>query len=172
MKSRKITLAIDLVLLIVLVILDQLTKKMAVERLMNKQPFVLIKGALELNYLENRGAAFGMLQNKQWVFIIIGLVFLIAAIVLLGTKIPVTGRFTPLRIAILLIASGAVGNIIDRISLNYVVDFIYFSLIDFPVFNVADIFVTCGTALMIILILFVYKDNELEFMGNNQEKSE
>ena len=68
----------------------------------------------------------------------------------------------PLRAVALFIASGAVGNMIDRVALGYVVDFFYFELIDFPIFNVADIYVTCATIILAILILFYYKDEELD----------
>lgn len=73
-------------------------------------------------------------------------------------------HFIPLRICLLLIASGAIGNMIDRIRLNYVIDFFYFELIDFPIFNVADIYVTLSAGLLIVLILFYYKEDDLEML--------
>ena len=69
-------------------------------------------------------------------------------------KVPHERRFIPLRICMLMIASGAIGNMIDRIRLNYVIDFFYFELIDFPIFNVADIYVTVAAIFLILLILF------------------
>ena len=74
------------------------------------------------------------------------------------------GRYLPLLLVCELIFSGAIGNFIDRVRQQYVVDFIYFSPIDFPVFNVADIYVTVGCALMVVLFLFYYKDEELGFL--------
>ena len=70
----------------------------------------------------------------------------------------------PLRICSILLIAGAVGNLIDRVRLNYVIDFFYFKLIDFPIFNVADIYVSVGTAVLIILILFYYKEEELNLL--------
>lgn len=161
-KANIKVLIFDIVLMLVLAVMDQISKKAAVFKLMDKPDIDLIKGVLSFHYLENRGAAFGMLQNKQYVFLIIGILFVIAAIVMLFI-IPTQRKYTALRIAIVMIAAGAIGNMIDRSLLNYVVDFIYFSYIDFPVFNVADIYVTVGTFWLIILILFFYKDEELDF---------
>lgn len=154
-----------------LIIFDQWTKALAVANLMNQEPFVLIDGVFQLHYLENRGAAFGMMQGKQSFFIIMSL----AACLIIGWlyfKLPWKKRFHPLRGSLLFIAAGAVGNLIDRILLGYVVDFFYFELIDFPIFNVADIYVTCATVLLAVLILFVYKEEELEgLFSGKKEKS-
>ena len=69
-----------------------------------------------------------------------------------------------------MITAGGIGNLIDRVRLNYVVDFIYFSLIDFPVFNVADIYVTVSMFLLLILVLFYYKDEDFQFLKWKREK--
>lgn len=119
-----------------------------------------IKNVLYFNYLHNYGAAFSMLTGKTWLLLIITAVFLILmAIVLI--RMPLKKRFTPLFICISFLMWGAVGNLIDRVFLGYVRDFIYFSPINFPVFNVADMFVTVSVFVIIILILFYYKDDEL-----------
>lgn len=80
-------------------------------------------------------------------------------------KTPEHKKYTWGHVSLILIAAGGMGNMIDRIRLDYVVDFIYFSLINFPIFNVADIFVTIGTILLIILLLFVYKEDDLNFLS-------
>ena len=85
--------------------------------------------------------------------------FLIAYFII---RLPKEKKFRPLYIDLLFVFSGALGNYIDRISHKYVVDFIYFSIIDFPVFNVADIYITCGFIYLIILLLFIYKDSDLK----------
>ena len=77
-------------------------------------------------------------------------------------KLPNAQRYLPLRICIIGICAGAIGNMIDRIYLGYVVDFFYFNLIDFPIFNVADIYVTVSTIVLVILILFYYQEDEFE----------
>lgn len=141
--------------------LDQYTKLLAVAHLKDRKPVILIKDVFQLYYLENRGAAFGMLQNQKIFFLLCG-VILMAVVAYLYVKLPHTGRFLPLRICMAAIVSGALGNMIDRARLSYVVDFFYFELIDFPVFNVADIYVTLSAVALILLILFYYKDEELE----------
>ena len=76
--------------------------------------------------------------------------------------VPMTKKLLPLRICAVFIFSGAIGNFIDRLKLGYVVDFFYFKLIDFPVFNVADIYVTVGTFILAFLLLFYYKEEDLD----------
>lgn len=145
------------------IFLDQYTKLLAVENLKNQAPIDIIENVFQLHYLENRGAAFGILQNQKIFFVIIGIIILIVAL-FFYFKMPHERHFIPLRICLLLIASGAIGNMIDRIRLNYVIDFFYFELIDFPIFNVADIYVTLSAGLLIVLILFYYKEDDLEML--------
>ena len=145
----------------VLILFDQWTKALAVANLMNQEPFVLIDGVFQLRYLENRGAAFGMMQGQQ-TFFIISASLAVLAIIYIYFKLPWETHFHPLRATVLFIAGGAVGNLIDRVVLGYVVDFFYFELIDFPIFNVADIYVTCATIILALLILFYYKEEELD----------
>lgn len=156
---------------IVLVCLDQYTKAMAVLHLKDKESFDIIKGVFQLHYLENKGAAFGIMQNKQVMFII-GAVFICLVIALLYGKMPFARRYLPLRICAVLICAGAIGNLIDRICNQYVVDFFYFELIDFPIFNVADIYVVVACFLFAFLILWYYKEEELNcfFPKSGSEK--
>lgn len=149
-----------------LILLDLGTKSAAVRALQGKGPIVLIPGVLEFLYVQNTGAAFSLLENAQWLFILIA-----AAAILVITwflaKLPKTRRYFPLCLLLTLISAGAAGNLIDRAFLHYVRDFIYFSLIDFPVFNVADIYVTVSTALLVILVLFYYKDEDFAFLHSS-----
>lgn len=148
---------------IIAILLDQYTKYLAVLHLKGKTSFVLIDGVFELQYLENKGAAFGLMQNRQYIFAI-GAVVLILAIIFLYGRFPHTSRFYPLRVCSVLLCSGAIGNLIDRIRLNYVIDFFYFRWIDFPIFNVADCYVVIACILLILLVLFYYKDEEFNFL--------
>jgi signal peptidase II len=163
MKNRLQNLAAWLAVTVVCVAADQFTKHLVVEKLAGREPIVLIPGVFELLYTENRGAAFGMLQGKQGFFFVIAAVVLLAAAWVMY-RLPdfSHSRYHLLKLCVAWITAGAVGNMIDRLSQGYVVDFLYFRLIDFPVFNVADIFVTCATALLMILMLFYYKDEDLE----------
>lgn len=155
------------ILVIVAVLIDQYTKYLAVTHLKDGPAFVLLDNVFELNYLENRGAAFGLLQNRQIFFVCVA-ILIFAFILYCYVRIPKTGRYLPLRLCGIFIVAGAAGNLIDRIRLGYVVDFFYFRLIDFPVFNVADIYVTVSFAVLLILIFFRYKEEELEFLGRKK----
>ena len=103
----------------------------------------------------------GIMQNKQWFFLIITLAVL-AGLIWISGKIPEERHFTPLKICLYFVGAGAVGNMIDRIFRKYVVDFVYFSLINFPVFNVADIYVTVAAVMLVILILFFYQEEDFD----------
>ena len=140
---------------------DQWTKQLAASSLKDKANYTILHDIFELEYLENHGAAFGILQNQRWLLLMITLlIFIVLCIVYY--RIPAGKHFLPLRFVTLLIGAGAVGNMVDRFVKGYVVDFFYFSLIDFPIFNVADCYVVVGVCLACLLILFYYKDEELE----------
>lgn len=162
-KNKKTSIICGIVLVVVLVAIDQLTKIAAINCLMDKPDFILINNVLQFHYLENTGAAFSMLEGKQLVFAILTPVVLIF-IAYLYYKLPITNRYIPLNLIAIFVMAGAIGNYIDRMMNNYVVDFIYFSLIDFPVFNVADIYVTCSIITLMILMFFYYKDEDFNFI--------
>lgn len=162
--KKKLLILLDILGICALVALDQYTKYLAVIHLKDKPAFIILNGILELNYLENKGAAFGMLQNQKAFFIFVAVVILgVIGYVLIKT--PDNKKYRILHLLLSLIAAGAIGNMIDRIRLNYVVDFIYFVLINFPIFNLADIYVTVSTAALVILLLFVYKESDLNFIS-------
>ena len=173
MESRNMSrhklklLIVDLFFLILLVLVDQFTKYIAVLKLKAQPAFSIIDGVLEFNYLENRGAAFGMLQNQKFFFIIVASAFL-CVIVYVLFKSPDEKKYTRLHVLLIMIAGGAVGNMIDRLRFDYVVDFIYIALINFPIFNVADMYVTFSTAVMIFQVLFVYKENDFDFLKSGK----
>lgn len=140
---------------------DQYTKYLAVLCLKDQEPYVIIDGIFELQYLENRGAAFGMLQNKQ-LFFFLSVIVITLAVLWFLLKVPLEKRFLLLQICAVMILSGAYGNCIDRVKQGFVVDFLYFKLIDFPIFNVADIYVTVAAILLVILLFWYYKEEDLE----------
>ena len=133
----------------------------------------IIGDAFVFSYLRNSGAAWGMLSGRINLFLVFTvIVMLIVTYVIIN--LPATRKYMPLLITCTLLVSGAVGNFIDRVRFGYVRDFIYFKLINFPVFNVADCYVTVSVALLIILILFVYKEDDFGFLklskkGDNNE---
>ena len=133
-----------------LIAADLLTKLTASN--LGSREVVLIPGVLSLSYIENRGAAFGIMQGRQWLLIVISAVMIAAAVVFYIRRIRDI-QYRYLRVLIVFLVAGALGNMIDRIMLGYVRDFIYFKLIDFPVFNVADIYVTVSAVLILIWII-------------------
>jgi signal peptidase II len=134
-------------------IADRVTKLWALGSLKNVDNITIIKNYFAFEYLENRGAAFGILQNKLWLLAIV-------TMLVIGGMIFYLVKYKPnskiLRVAMAMIISGAIGNLIDRIYYKYVVDFIlvhYKDVYYFPTFNVADILVSVGTFFLIISIL-------------------
>ena len=161
----------NILLILFLVLLDQGTKYLAILYLKGNSGIPLINQVLTLRYLENRGMAFGLLQNKILFLILICVVFF-AAIIYLFIKTPATVYYQPLLYTSAIVFSGALGNFIDRVFRGYVVDFIYFSLIDFPTFNVADIYVTCGIAVLVFLLFFRYtKEDDFDFLKPGHRSS-
>lgn len=147
-----------------LILLDQWTKILAFTKLKGNGPFVIINGVFELLYSENRGAAFGIMQGKQGFFFLVAAA-VIVVVLLAFYRLPSGGRYLPLYGCMVLLASGAAGNLIDRVFRGFVVDFFYFKLIDFPIFNVADCYVVVSACFLILLTVFFYKDEELSFLS-------
>ena len=146
------TYIIALAAIIIGVALDQYTKVLAVKHLADG-PIPLIEGVFELKYLENRGAAFGMLQNQQTFFFIVTVITLIL-ITILYIRMPHTKRYIPLRICLVSIVAGAIGNMIDRVTTGQVIDFITFGFFDFPSFNFADCCVVVGCFMWIGYLIY------------------
>lgn len=160
-RIKRLSAVIFVVLLLIL--FDQWTKGLALAHLKGNAPIALVPGVLELLYTENTGAAFGILKGQQWFFYLTaGVVSLFCCAVI--WKLPFSRRMRPLFWDLCLVIAGALGNVIDRLRYGYVVDFVYFKPIDFPVFNVADIYITCACAALIVLFLFYYKEDELKFL--------
>lgn len=156
MNHRNRRFAACILIGIILVFLDQCTKYLAETFLKPKGYVTVIPGVLELRYLENRGAAFGMLQNRQWIFV----VFAICCVILCCWyvfRLAAEDRHLASAVCLSVLAAGASGNLIDRVARGSVIDFIYVSLIHFPVFNVADICVSVSTIVLVFLVLFYYK---------------
>ncbi|MCL2254177.1 MAG: signal peptidase II, partial [Lachnospiraceae bacterium] len=141
MKQKIKIILFDIFFLGILVFADQYTKYLAVINLKNKPAYSIIDGVFEFNYLENVGAAFGMLPNQKFFFVFIAIIFL-CVIAFVLTKTPPKKKFVILHVLLTAISAGAIGNMIDRLRLNYVVDFIYVPIVKlfgqpFPIFNVA-----------------------------------
>lgn len=157
-----------MLLLAILVVIDQITKYIASVCLQGKDAFVILKNILEFRYLEggNTGAAFGILQGKT---IALGIVSVLVAIVLLAIYIKISKieKYKGVSIALLFMIAGAIGNGIDRLLHQYVIDFIYVKVINFPIFNVADCYVTLAAVALFLLIAF---DDDEEEKRLEQER--
>lgn len=138
---------------IVSIAADQITKMWAVTNLKGNMSVNIIGNFLKFTYAENRGAAFSILQDKRIFFITVTFIMLTVVLYMLIYNKKITNLT---KISLILISGGAVGNLIDRIRVGYVIDFIdvrFGDFYDFPIFNIADSFVVVGTALLIVLIL-------------------
>ena len=142
------------VLIAAIVALDQLVKYWAATAVRTVGSIPLIDGVFEFVYTENRGAAFSILQGQRWFFIISTLV-MIGLMVWLLLRRHVRNRWG--RLGVLFVIGGALGNYVDRLRLGYVIDMFYFKLINFAVFNVADVCVVCGAVLAAMYYLWFYE---------------
>lgn len=148
--ERKYSMFLWIVVMALVVFLDQLTKYLTVLCLKPIPTFVIVEDVIHLTYVENPGAAFGMMKDQRWVFMVVSSVAIVALIVYLFKK---KSQHWLENLAIAFIVGGGIGNMIDRTVLGYVVDMIDCRFIDFAVFNVADSFVCIGAGLMILYLL-------------------
>lgn len=147
--------------------LDQFTKYLVVSNMQLGEAIPVIKGVFQLRYIRNEGAAWSMLEGKQILFVIITpvVIFFLGKLFLC---LPEERKYTPVRVISVFLTSGAIGNLIDRIFggevlfKGSVVDFFDFCLIHFPVFNVADLYVSFSVAVLILLMIFKYKEADFE----------
>ena len=144
-----------------LVAFDQVTKLMVRGSFALHESRPLIQNVFHLTYIQNTGIAWGMFKNGRIIFLILTIAILLVCACVYA-KLPQSKRFMPLRICLVVLVSGAIGNMIDRIYLHYVVDFFDFRLINFPIFNVADIYVTVSMIVLILLCAFYYHDHEID----------
>lgn len=144
---------------IFLTCLDQFTKILAIHYLMQQPSLQILPGVFELTYLENRGAAWGILKDQQWIFLLTT-VLISGMVIYLYIQSVSQKKYQAFRILSVVLLAGAWGNGLDRFFRGYVVDFLYFSLIDFPVFNVAD----CFVVLSIVAGLMIYRKEVIRWM--------
>lgn len=142
-----------IIVIVAAVVVDQVSKVLVIKFLKDLVSIEIIPGILRFTYVENRGAAFGMLSDNRWIFMIISSLAIVALMIYLW-------KFRPDSIlacmALSLIAGGGIGNMIDRVALGYVVDFIDFCA--FPslwmwVFNIADACVCVGAGLLVLWLI-------------------
>jgi len=153
----------SVVLMAVLVFIDQITKFLA-RRDLADGAFAIIDKVFSLSLVKNKGAAWGILQGRVDILSIVSII-LVIAIVFFFIKIPQDKKFNIIRVLCVFVSAGAIGNIIDRVGFGEVTDFFYIELINFPVFNIADCYITFSMFIFVFLLLFKYKDEDLEFIS-------
>ena len=148
------------------IVLDQLSKYLAVTYLEPIGSVPIINKVLSFTYVENKGAAFGMLADHRWVFMTVSAIVIVAIFVFVARYKP---QSTLMKLSLGMIAGGGIGNMIDRVARGYVVDFIDVTCIKFYVFNIADSFVCVGCGLMVLsLILDEIKDRKAKKAALNE----
>ena len=148
-----------LVIAAVAIFLDQITKLLVVQNISEGASVEGIRGVFRLTYIENKGAAFGILAEHRWIFMILSVIAIAAILFYLWREKP---RSILVCLSLGMILGGGIGNMIDRIRFDYVVDFISFVLIHFPIFNVADCYVTVAAFCLIGLVMWYYNDEDWE----------
>ena len=173
MKTRKCVVnCIMFLAMSLLILIDQVSKNIISSTIPEKSDITVINKVFKIVYVKNTGAAWGMFSSLTGILTVVSLLIL-AVVVFLYLKMDWNvKRQRPLMIICVFVASGAIGNMIDRIFLKYVVDFLYFELIDFPVFNIADCYITVSMAVLLVLILFYFKDDDFAFLNLKKHKSD
>lgn len=168
-----------LIIIVLVVILDQVSKYLALTLLQPIGSYPIIDQVLEFNFVLNRGAAWGILENHRWIFITVSCITIVAILIYLFFSKSINNVY---KISLALVVGGGIGNMIDRLFYEQgaVVDFIYFKLIDFPVFNIADSAVTIGAVMLISYIVifeilkpsFTKKTTQIEEQENADTKTD
>ena len=152
-----------------LVFFDQITKYFA-RIYLKQQPITLIENVFSFHYHENRGSVWGILQGKVDFLLLVSIILLVV-LVFAYIRMPKTKFYQPLIWIIVFITAGAIGNTIDRLVLGYVTDFIYFELINFPIFNIADCYITVCSFLTVFLVFTKYKEDDFTFLTLHRKET-
>ena len=145
-------MVLNILIPVICIVLDQIVKYWAATDLQARGTIPLWEGVFHLTYCENTGAAFSMFSDNRWVFMVFSV---IAMMIMTYLLVKFHGRHWLLSVSLAAVLGGGIGNMIDRGLSGYVVDFLDFQVMKFAVFNVADIFVTCGSVALAVYILFI-----------------
>lgn len=157
-KKKPLDYTLYTLIIIVGIVLDQITKFLTVTLLELYETFPIIEGVIHFTRVHNTGAAFGSMKDARWIFMIVSAVAITTMLAYLYFG-HATSRLYEISLA--MVISGGIGNMIDRVALGYVIDFIDFRLINFAVFNGADSFVCVGAGLLILaLILEIFEETK------------
>lgn len=161
---------IEIIIVAALIGLDQLVKYLTIVNIKGQASVPVIDGIFELSYVENTGAAFGILQNNT-ILLSIVVVVVVVGIIYYKSLLPKTAKYRILHYLALFIIAGALGNLFDRLIHGYVVDMFHFYWFEFPVFNVADIYVTCSAILLMILVLTKYRNIDEQLLARRKKQN-
>lgn len=167
--TKRRLLAADLIIILLLIAVDQCVKYFATVILENRGSIILLEGVLQFTFLKNTGGILGVLQN-QTLFIMFIVIILILIVIYFLIRLPDKSKFNIMHVTLSCMLSGALANLTDRIRYGYVIDFIYFIGIDFPIFNCADILISLSTIVLLLLMIFYYKEKDLEFLTFKQKR--
>ena len=164
-----------IILIIISIIgLDQLTKLLVVNTMVENQTIGFIKGFMDFTYRKNTGVAFGMLSEHRWLYMTFTTIMLIVMVVFL---LKYKNAHKLVRIAVAFLVGGGAGNMIDRLfrvgtdGKQFVVDFLEFTFVDFAIFNVADSFITFGAILLVVYVVFLEKKYPIFPVSNKEEEN-
>ncbi len=166
-----------LIYAIILVVIDQLSKywiRTNIGDLSESHEDIIVwSGVFRITFLKNNGAVWGMGSGETGsvVLLTIATILIMAGVLLVYFRIPNDKKYNLIQIILMFIVAGAIGNLIDRIFLHYVTDFLYFELINFPVFNIADCYITVSCFLLVILMLTKYRNDELDFLSLKKDST-
>jgi len=159
----------DIILLMLCLLSDRISKYFVIKKLKGHAAVSLFNGVFEFRYTENPGAAFSVLKDQTSFFVLICIVVILTGGYFL-IKSPGRSKYILSHIFITMILGGAISNIVDRLMYSAVVDFIYVNSFDFPIFNIADIFLTVGTLGLVWALVFYYKEDDLNFLRFKEKK--
>ena len=163
MRPKKTVINLLALLSVVLLTgIDQLTKKLVVNYVTEHGDIPVIEKVFRITFVKNTGAAWGLFKDGTVILSIFSLLVLAIMIFLYFRLDWEIKKQRPLMIISVFVAAGAIGNLIDRVFLKYVIDFLYFELINFPVFNVADCYITISMFVLAALLIFYYKEEDFE----------
>lgn len=161
---KKILLTVDLFIIVGLYLADIFLDQYVIDNLKGKGSFIIIENVLQLTYKENSGGLFGFLNNQQ-LFIMFICLILFCPLVIILIKLPDGKKYTISNFMLSFILAGSAGNFIDRAKYKHAIDYIYFINVDFPVFNLSDLYITVGCLVILFLLIFYYKEIDLVFMS-------
>ncbi len=161
---KGLLLTMDFFIIAILVTCDFVSKRFVLRELKGKGSFIIIENVLQLTYKENKGGFFGVLSSQSLFIMFISAILVFFVFIVL-IRIPTDKKFTIANWMLSFILAGAIGNFIDRAVYGNAIDFIYFISVNFPVFNLADLYLAIGSIVILILLIFFYRENDLVFLN-------